>query len=50
MVKSDERIHQGSLPHAVSTQQSQDMPLSECQRKSLQHIGVSIIGVDVVDL
>ena len=48
-IEADDRVHQRGLAHAVAPEQAQDLALLELQRQSLQHVGVAVVGVDVLD-
>src|ERR1700742_2257849 len=48
-IEADDRVHQRGLADAIAAEQAEDLPLLELQRQALQHIGVAVIGVDVLD-
>src|SRR6266852_1933581 len=48
--ESDDRIHQRRLADAVASEQPQDLALLDLQGHSLQHVGITVIGVDVVNV
>src|SRR6266851_6903523 len=48
--ESHDRIHQRRLTDAVASEQSQDLPLLDLQGHSLQHVGITVIGVDVLNV
>jgi hypothetical protein len=48
-IEADDRIHQRGFADAVAPEQSENLALLELQRQPLKHIGVAVIGVDVLD-
>ena len=48
-IEADDRIHQRGLADAVAAEQAEDLALLELQRQALQHVGVAVIGMDVLD-
>src|SRR5712691_8449607 len=48
--ESNDRIHQRRLADAVASEQPQDLPLLDLQGHSLQHVGITVIGVDVLNV
>src|SRR6266849_1136368 len=48
--ESHDRIHQRRLTDAVASEQSQDLALLDLQGHSLQHVGITVIGVDVLNV
>ena len=38
------------LADAVAAEQAEDLPLLELERQALQHVGVAVIGMDVLNV
>ena len=49
-VEADNRIHQRGLADPIAAEQAENLALLELQRKALQHIGIAVVGVDVLDV
>ena len=47
-IEADDRIHQRGLADAIASQKPKNLSLLKLQRQSLEHIGVPVIGVDVL--
>jgi hypothetical protein len=48
--EADDRIDQRGLADTVAAEQADNLALLELQRDALQHIGVAVIGMDVLDV
>ena len=48
--EADDGIDDGGLADAVPAEQAENLALLELKRQALQHIGVAVIGMDVLDV